>query len=74
MFSASLSFSAKKREGDLAAALSRASNLESQLNKSDADLSTALSQNASLTSELMDVKNQLAKVCIYVYIRIRKRN
>lgn len=56
--------SAKKREGDLTAALSRASSLETQLNKSEASLTTALSQNASLTSELMDVNGQLAKVCI----------
>lgn len=60
----SLSSSGKKREGDLAAALSRASTLETQLNKSEAALTTALSQNASLTSELMEVKGQLAKVCI----------
>lgn len=56
------STSAKKREGDLAAALSRASTLETQLNKSEAVLTTAQSQNASLNSELMDVKSQLAKV------------
>lgn len=56
--------SAKKRESDLAAALSRASGLETQLNKSEAALSTALSQNATLTSDLADVNSQLAKVCI----------
>lgn len=56
------SSSAKKREGDLAAALSRASTLETQLNKSEAALTTALSQNTSLSSELTDVKGQLAKV------------
>lgn len=55
--------SAKKRESDLAAALSRASGLETQLNKSEAALSTALSQNATLTSDLADVNSQLAKVC-----------
>lgn len=56
------SSSVKKREGDLAAALSRASTLETQLNKSEAALTTALSQNASLSSELTDFKSQLAKV------------
>ncbi|XP_047231134.1 lamin-B2 [Girardinichthys multiradiatus] len=53
--------SAKKKDSDLAAALSRANGLEGQLNKSEAALSTALSQNTALTSELADVKNQLAK-------------
>lgn len=55
--------SAKKKDNDLAAAMSRASGLEGQLNKSEAALSTALSQNAALTSELADVKSLLAKVC-----------
>lgn len=54
--------SAKKKDSDLATAVSRASGLEGQLNKSEAALSTALSQNAALTSELADVKSQLAKV------------
>lgn len=56
-------FSAKKKDGDLAAAVSRASALEGQLNQNEAALSTALSQNAALTSELADVKSLLAKVC-----------
>ncbi|XP_058494007.1 lamin-B2 [Solea solea] len=51
----------KKKDGDLAAALSRASGLEAQLNKSEASLSTALSQNAALTADLADLKGQLAK-------------
>lgn len=55
--------SAKKKDSDLAAAVSRASGLEGQLNKSEAALSTALSQNAALTSELADVNSLLAKVC-----------
>lgn len=55
--------SARKKESDLAAAVSRASALEGQLNKSEAALSTALSQNAALTSELADVNSLLAKVC-----------
>lgn len=54
--------SARKKDGDLAAALSRATGLESELNQSAAALSTALSQNAALTSELVDVKGLLAKV------------
>lgn len=58
----SLCFSAKKKDSDLAAAVSRASGLEGQLNKSEAALATALSQNAALTSELADVKSLLAKV------------
>uniref|UniRef100_A0A671Y1Z3 Lamin B2 n=1 Tax=Sparus aurata TaxID=8175 RepID=A0A671Y1Z3_SPAAU len=53
--------SAKKKDNDLAAVVSRASGLEGQLNKSEAALSTALSQNAALTAELADVKSQLAK-------------
>ncbi|XP_060934351.1 lamin-B2 [Limanda limanda] len=53
--------SVKKKDGDLAAALSRASGLEGQLHKSEAALSTAVSQNAALTSELADVKSLLAK-------------
>uniref|UniRef100_A0A1A8GAZ4 Lamin B2 n=1 Tax=Nothobranchius korthausae TaxID=1143690 RepID=A0A1A8GAZ4_9TELE len=53
--------SAKKKDTDLAAALSRAIGLEGQLNKSEAALSTAQSQNAALTSELADLKSQLAK-------------
>ncbi|XP_015253805.1 PREDICTED: lamin-B2 [Cyprinodon variegatus] len=52
---------AKKKDGDLAAAMTRANGLEAKLNKSEAALATALSQNAALTSELADVKNQLAK-------------
>uniref|UniRef100_A0A3B4XHL2 Lamin B2 n=1 Tax=Seriola lalandi dorsalis TaxID=1841481 RepID=A0A3B4XHL2_SERLL len=51
----------EKKDSDLAAAVSRASSLEGQLNKSEASLSTALSQNAALTSELADVKSLLAK-------------
>uniref|UniRef100_A0A669F478 Lamin B2 n=1 Tax=Oreochromis niloticus TaxID=8128 RepID=A0A669F478_ORENI len=51
----------EKKDGDLAAAMSRASALEAQLNKNEAALSTALSQNAALSSELADVKNLLAK-------------
>lgn len=64
MCSASLSIcsSIKKKDGDLAAAMSRASGLEAQLNKNEAALSTALSQNAALSSELADVKSLLAKV------------
>lgn len=58
-----LCFSGKKKDNDLAAALSRAAGLEAQLNKSEASLSTALSQNAGLTSDLADLKSQLAKVC-----------
>lgn len=54
--------SSKKKDSDLAAALSRANGLEGQLNKSEATLATALSQNAALISELADVKNQLVKV------------
>uniref|UniRef100_A0A7N8YJL4 Lamin B2 n=1 Tax=Mastacembelus armatus TaxID=205130 RepID=A0A7N8YJL4_9TELE len=50
-----------KKDSDLAAAVSRASGLEGQLNKSEAALSTALSQNTALTSELSDVKSLLAK-------------
>ncbi|XP_032428439.1 lamin-B2 [Xiphophorus hellerii] len=53
--------SSKKKDSDLAAALSRANGLEGQLNKSEATLATALSQNAALISELADVKNQLVK-------------
>lgn len=59
--------SVKKKEGDLAAAMSRASVLQDQLNKSEAALSTALSQNAALTSELADVNSLLAKVCMYIH-------
>uniref|UniRef100_A0A3Q1HLL9 Lamin B2 n=1 Tax=Anabas testudineus TaxID=64144 RepID=A0A3Q1HLL9_ANATE len=51
----------KKKDSDLAAAVSRAIGLEGQLNKSEAALSTALSQNAALASELADVKSLLAK-------------
>lgn len=54
--------SAKKKDGDLAAAMSRAGGLEGQLHKSEAALSTALSQNAALTCELADLKSVLAKV------------
>lgn len=54
----SICSSIKKKDGDLAAAMSRASGLEAQLNKNE----TALSQNAALSSELADVKNLLAKV------------
>uniref|UniRef100_A0A7N6BRT6 Lamin B2 n=1 Tax=Anabas testudineus TaxID=64144 RepID=A0A7N6BRT6_ANATE len=53
--------SVKKKDSDLAAAVSRAIGLEGQLNKSEAALSTALSQNAALASELADVKSLLAK-------------
>ncbi|KAM4548470.1 lamin-B2 [Odontesthes bonariensis] len=53
--------SVKKKDCDLAAAVSRGNGLEGQLNKSEAALSTALSQNAALTSELADVRSQLAK-------------
>uniref|UniRef100_A0A3Q3WQE9 Uncharacterized protein n=1 Tax=Mola mola TaxID=94237 RepID=A0A3Q3WQE9_MOLML len=53
--------SAKKKENDVAAAVSRAIALEGQLSKSEAALSTALSQNAVLVSELADVKSLLAK-------------
>uniref|UniRef100_A0A8P4GPP2 Lamin B2 n=1 Tax=Dicentrarchus labrax TaxID=13489 RepID=A0A8P4GPP2_DICLA len=52
---------AKKKDSELAAAVSRAIGLEGQLNKSEAALATALSQNAALTSELADVKSLLAK-------------
>lgn len=58
-----MDYSGKKKDSDLAAAVSRASSLEDKLNKSEAALSTALSQNAALTSELADVKSLLAKVC-----------
>uniref|UniRef100_A0A665SXT2 Lamin B2 n=1 Tax=Echeneis naucrates TaxID=173247 RepID=A0A665SXT2_ECHNA len=51
----------EKKDSDLAAALSRASGLEGQLNKSEAALSTSLSQNAALSSELAEVKSLLAK-------------
>ncbi|XP_077572491.1 lamin-B2 isoform X2 [Stigmatopora nigra] len=51
----------KKKDGDLAAATSRAAALESQLNQSEAALSTALGQNAALTSDLLDVRALLAK-------------
>uniref|UniRef100_A0A8C5AV61 Lamin B2 n=1 Tax=Gadus morhua TaxID=8049 RepID=A0A8C5AV61_GADMO len=50
-----------KKDGDLAAAVSRASALEGQLNQSEAALATALSQNAALSAELGDVKSMLAK-------------
>lgn len=63
----SICSSAKKKDSDLVAAVSRASGLEGQLNKSEATLSTALSQNAALTSELADAKNLLAKVCTAVF-------
>ncbi|XP_061120818.1 lamin-B2-like isoform X1 [Syngnathus typhle] len=53
--------SGKKKDGDLAAAMSRAGALESQLNQSAAALSTALSQNAALSADLLEVKNLLAK-------------
>lgn len=46
----------------MAAAVSRASALEGQLNQSEAALATALSQNAALSAELGDVKSMLAKV------------
>lgn len=58
--------SVKKKEGDLAASMSRAGVLQDQLNKSEAALSTALSQNAGLTSELAEVNSLLAKVCVCV--------
>lgn len=58
----SSSCSAKKKEADLASAVSRANSLEGQLHKSEAALSTALSQSAALTSELGEVKSLLAKV------------
>lgn len=66
--------SVKKKDGDLAAALSRAGGLEGQLNKSEAALSTALSQNAALTSELADVKNLLAKVGTMQVFLLRKKS
>ncbi|KAM9772709.1 lamin-B2-like isoform X2 [Syngnathus typhle] len=53
--------SGKKKDGDLAAAMSRAGPLEIQLNQSAAALSTALSQNAALSADLLEVKNLLAK-------------
>lgn len=59
--------SVKKKEGDLAATMSRASVLQDQLNKSEAALSTALSQNVALTSELADVNSLLVKVCMYIH-------
>lgn len=64
--------SAKKKDSDLAAAVSRASGLEGQLNKSEAALSTAQSQNAALTSELADVKCLLAKVCTVGFLFRKK--
>uniref|UniRef100_A0A7N8WMM8 Lamin B2 n=1 Tax=Mastacembelus armatus TaxID=205130 RepID=A0A7N8WMM8_9TELE len=54
----------EKKDSDLAAAVSRASGLEGQLNKSEAALSTALSQNTALTSELSDVKSLLSRAMI----------
>ncbi|XP_077439889.1 lamin-B2 isoform X2 [Vanacampus margaritifer] len=51
----------KKKDSDLAAAMSRVGALESQLNQSEAALSTALSQNAALTADLLEVKGLLAK-------------
>lgn len=54
--------SLKKKDGDLSAAVSRASALEGQLNQSEAALATALSQNTALIAELGDVKSMLAKV------------
>ncbi len=65
--------SAKKKDSDLAAAMSRASGLEGQLNKTEATLSTALSQNAALTSELADVNSLLAKVCAPRFSALKKR-
>ena len=62
--------SVKKKDCDLAAALSRGNGLEGQLNKSEAALSTALSQNTALTSELADVRSQLAKVGLHVYLSV----
>ncbi|XP_057697811.1 lamin-B2 [Corythoichthys intestinalis] len=53
--------SGKKKDGDLAAATSRAAALESKLNQNEAALSTAVGQNAALTSDLVEVKGLLAK-------------
>lgn len=53
--------SLKKKDGDLAAAVSRAAVLEGQLNQSEAALTTTLSQNSALTAELGDIKSMLAK-------------
>lgn len=70
-----LSSSVKKKDADLVATMSRASDLQDQLNKSEAALCTALSQNAALTSELADVNSLLAKVCMSIVpfcLRIKK--
>lgn len=53
--------SVKKKDGELATALSRAGLLEDKVNQSEAALSTALSQSSALSAELGELKGQLAK-------------
>uniref|UniRef100_A0A669BQT3 Lamin B2 n=1 Tax=Oreochromis niloticus TaxID=8128 RepID=A0A669BQT3_ORENI len=58
----------EKKDGDLAAAMSRASALEAQLNKNEAALSTALSQNAALKMIIYDPHNTLIVIDITILV------
>lgn len=62
MFLFVVSFSYKKKDGDLLLAQARIKELEGQFNQSEAALNTALSENSALSAELADLKARLAKV------------
>lgn len=59
----SSSSSLKKKDGDLASALTRIKELDSLYIRSEAALSAARSESASLGAELADLKAQITKVC-----------
>uniref|UniRef100_A0AAY4CTY7 Lamin B2 n=1 Tax=Denticeps clupeoides TaxID=299321 RepID=A0AAY4CTY7_9TELE len=58
----------KKKNGDLNLAQARIKELEGQFNQSEAALNCALSENRALTAEVAELKAQLAKVSIRVYL------
>lgn len=57
-----------KKESDLEAALARLRDLEALFNSKDASLTTALGEKRALEAEVKDLKAQLLKVKLYLFI------
>lgn len=57
-----LTFSAKKREGELTVAQGRVKDLESLFHRSEVELAAALSDKRGLESDVAELRAQLAKV------------
>lgn len=57
-----MTFSSKKRDGELTVAQGRVKELESLFHRSEAELAAALSDKRSLESDVAELRAQLAKV------------